>query len=267
MILLLLLPGIASSQKTSIQGNGGVFLSALEQDLWQKGKIEPFSLFQAVDAQMVDKENWNNLINELEVKRAKTKKDYNFIKSLFQKSHKTLFRHYQQHATFNATLTDGNFDCVSGSAALGMLLERFGYDFDIIETDYHVFIMLQIDNRDIILESTLPIGGMITRPSEVQAYLNSYKPKENAKLNSLNTRIGNTEIDISDNSIFRKVNLTQLAGLLYYNDAIYDFNSQKYKVAAVQLAKAYTLYESERILGLKELSEELASGKELLANN
>ncbi len=221
-------------------------------------------LFQAVDAiQENSLEEWNILYADLKEKRLKTKKDYNFIRYLFQKSHKTLFRNYEQHSTFNAMLSEGNFDCVSGSAALGILLNEFGFDYDIIETDYHVFIMVSLDGKNIILESTLPVGGMISSTSEVQAYLDSYKPKENAKLASLNTRIGNSEIDISDNSIFRKVNLTQLAGLLYYNDAILDFNSQKYLRASRQLQKAYALYRSDRIAGLQSLSEDLASGSTL----
>ncbi|MDN3203811.1 hypothetical protein [Algoriphagus sediminis] len=266
-LILLISPRVLHSQDVSKQEIRAAFLSDLERDLWEKGVDEPFNLFQAVDAQKLERDLWEKLITELDAKKDRTRKDYNFIRALFQKSHKRLFKDYQQHATFNETLTTGKFDCVSGSAALGMLLSRYGYDFDIIETDYHVFIMVELEDRDIILESTLPVGGLISRSSDVKAYLDSYKPKEDAKLNSLNTRIGTTEIELGDNSIFRKVNLTQLAGLLYYNDAIFDFNSQKYESAAIQLTKAYSLYESDRILGLKELSEELASGKALLADN
>lgn len=243
------------------------FESSLERNLWEEGQIEPIKLFQAVDPiSTVKSDTWKTLVSELGRKKAKSKNDYNFIRTLFQKTHKRFLKEYEQHSTFNAMLEEGNFDCVSGSAALGLLLTEFGYDFDIVETDYHVFIMVNLEGRNIILESTLPIGGMISKTSEVQAYLDSYKPKENAKLSSLNTRIGNSEVDISDNSIFRKVNLTQLAGLLYYNDGILQFNSQDYETAAVQLLKAYELYKSERIAGLMELSEDLATDKKLVAN-
>ncbi len=56
-------------------------------------------------------------------------------------------------------LKEGRYDCVSGSAALGLLLERYGYSFDIVETDYHVFIVVHLGLQKAILESTLPIGG------------------------------------------------------------------------------------------------------------
>lgn len=242
------------------------FQSNLERELWAQGQEEPLKLFKAVDPiPDANSAEWQEIVKVLADKKAKTKNDYKFIRTLFQKTHKKLLKNYKQHSTFNAMLTEGDFDCVSGSAALGLLLKEFGYNFDIIETDYHVFIMVNLDGKNIILESTLPIGGLISKTSEVQAYLDSYKPKENATLSSMNTRIGNSEADISDNSIFRKVNLTQLAGLLYYNDGIFEFNSQQYKSAADQLLKAYELYQSDRIAGLMELSEDLASGKKLIA--
>ncbi|MHA7131913.1 hypothetical protein [Algoriphagus namhaensis] len=243
------------------------FTNDLEQHYWEEGKNEPLLLFKAVDAQPLSSQTWNDLVEELKKKKSKTRKDYNFLRSLFQKTHKHLLKNYEQHSTFNDMLVSGNFDCVSGSAALGLLLEKFDYDFDIIETDYHVFIMVHLEGKDIILESTLPIGGLIAKTSEVQRYLDSYKPKENATLGSISTRIGNIDAELTENSIFRKVNLTQLAGLLYYNDAIRDFNSQRYQTAVQQLEKAYALYHSDRIAGLKDLSEDLASGKKLLARH
>lgn len=264
--LLLLSLGSIGAQGQENTAIPTVFESSLERHLWEVGQSDPVKLFQAVDpVSTIQSDKWENLRAELQQKRQKTTNDYKFVRSIFQKTHKYLLKDYQQHATFNAMLEKGAFDCVSGSAALGLLLDEFGIDYAIVETDYHVFITVHLDGKDLILESTLPIGGLIYKASDVQAYLNSYKPKENAKLSSISTRIGSVETAIEDNSIFRKVNLTQLAGLLYYNDGIYEFNSQKYGVAADQLRKAYQLYPSDRIAGLKELSEDLASGKKLLA--
>ncbi|WP_332914370.1 hypothetical protein [Algoriphagus boritolerans] len=92
----------------------------------------------------------------------------------------------------------------------------------------------------------------------MEKYLDSYKPAEFAQPKSFNQRLAGHEIDYSDNSIFRKVDLKQLAGLQYYNDAIVYFNSQAFGQAVDQLSKAYLLYPSDRILGLRELSIELA---------
>ena len=238
---------------------GLVFNTEAEKNFWASGAGDPFRLFQAVQAnETQDTEKWNELVRVLDAKANKKGDQLNFLRQIFQKSHQVLLKKYIQHSTFNAMLSEGKFDCVSGSAALGLLLDRYGYSYDIIETDYHVFIVVDVDGKDIVLESTLPVGGMITTPSEVEKYLDAYKPEEFAQLKVLNQRLAGPEIDYSDNSIFRKVSLQQLAGLQYYNDAIVHFNAQAFGPAIEQLSKAYLLYPSDRILGLRELSVDLA---------
>jgi len=250
---------IGKSQTDVLAHEKLTFDSQKEQAIWTSGDENPFQLFQAVQAdKIVSEDAWTILVSDLDFKAAKRATDVNFLRQIFQKSHQKLFKKYEQHSTFNLMLSEGQFDCVSGSAALGMLLERYGYEFDIIETDYHVFIVVNLEGKKIVLESTLPIGGMITSPSEVEKYLDAYKPQKSATLKAVNQRLAGPEIDYSDNAIFRKVTLTQLAGLQYYNDAIVHFNAQAFGQAVEQLSKAYLLYPSDRILSLRELSIDLA---------
>ena len=250
---------LGQAQEVFENKEGIVFSSEAEKAIWISGTEDPFQLFRAVQAKNTENsEKWNLLIEDLDSKSEKKGDELNFLRQIFQKTHQVLLKKYIQHSTFNAMLSEGKYDCVSGSAALGLLLERYGYAYDIVETDYHVFIVVHINGKDIVLESTLPVGGMITSPSEVQKYLDAYKPEEFSQLKSLNQGLAGTKIDYSDNSIFRKVNLQQLAGLQYYNDAIVHFNSQAFRPAVEQLSKAYLLYPSDRILGLRELSVDLA---------
>lgn len=234
------------------------FETKLEESIWTEQKADPLKLFTAIHADEVHVQKWEELVQELDLKRLKTKNDYNFLRSIFQKSHQSILKEYVQYSTFNDMLKEGKFDCVSGSATLGMLLDRYSYDYQIVETDYHVFLIVSVDGKDIILESTLPVGGMISSPSEVRAYIESYKPVEFAQLASLTERLGNPELDISDRAIFRKVSLIELAGLQYYNDAISHFNEQSFGLASKQLSKALILYDSERIKNLKDLAKEQA---------
>ena len=259
---LLIVSGLAQaafSQTHLSEDTGLKFGSELEQAIWQTGSEEPFQWFRAVQADdSVPEAVWQSLVEELDIKAAKHSADLNLLRQIFQKTHQKLFKKYEQHSTFNTMLAEGKYDCVSGSAALGMLLERYNYNYDIVETDYHVFIVVNLDGKKIVLESTLPIGGMITTPSEVEKYLAAYKPTELSELKVLNQRLAGPDIDYSDNVTFRKVDLKQLAGLQYYNDAIAHFNSQAFGLAVEQLSKAYLLYPSDRILDLREASIELA---------
>jgi hypothetical protein len=155
-------------------------------------------------------------------------------------------------------LDKGSYDCVSGSAALGLLLERYGYSFDVVETDYHVFIQVYLTGKTLILESTLPVGGMITSTSGVRNYLAAYLTEGVPVARDISEGLAGTKVDFTDNTIFRKVSLNELAGLQHYNEAIVHFNTQNYKQAIDLLSKAYTYYPSERIEGLKALSIDLA---------
>ncbi|MFL0682460.1 MAG: hypothetical protein ACK4SF_03335 [Algoriphagus aquaeductus] len=249
--------GIA--QQKPLQQDYLFFGSEIEKEIWNSEQKNPYQLFKAVNALPdLPDEKWDILVKELDQKAGKEKDQLSLLRTIFQKTHQRLLRKYEQHSSFNAMLSEGKFDCVSGSAALGLLLDRYGYDFDVVETDYHVFIQVRLDEKTIILESTLPVGGMITLPSEVDKYLSAYLPQKDAKATSFNQRLAGQAIDIREGTIFRKVNLTELAGLQYYNDAIVHFNTQQYGQAVQQLSKAYLLYPSDRIEGLRELSIDLA---------
>jgi hypothetical protein len=247
------------SQNTAVDLDNLVFESEAEQQIWKRNPSDPFQYFKALDAALLSSDSkWGSLISELDEKANKTNDRLSLVRTIFQKSHQRLFKKYEQHSSFNTMLSEGKYDCVSGSAVLGLLLEKYGFDFDILETDYHVFIQVTIGGKPIILESTLPVGGMITTPSEVEKYLSSYLPKKESTIQNFNQRLAGPSLGETENSIFRNVNLKQLAGLQYYNDAIVHFNNQSYGQAVHQLSKAYLLYPSDRIEGLRELSIDLA---------
>jgi hypothetical protein len=217
-----------------------------------------YLLFLEESEQTVSLTNWEALQSELDQKAAKKLDSIALLRVIFQKTHQRLLKNYRQHSTFSNMLDQGAYDCVSGSAALGLLLERYGYSFDVVETDYHVFIQVYLEGKTLILESTLPVGGMITAPSAVTNYLAAYLSEGAPVARNISEGLAGTKINSFDNTIFRKVNLSELAGLQHYNEAIVHFNKQNYKQAIDLLTKAYARYPSERIEGLKALSINLA---------
>jgi tetratricopeptide (TPR) repeat protein len=202
--------------------------------------------------------NWEALQLELDAKASKKMDSLSLLRVIFQKTHQRLLKDYTQHSSFADLLESGAYDCVSGSAALGLLLDRYGYAYEVVETDYHVFIQVYLDGKKIILESTIPVGGMITAPSAVNDYLGAYLNEGKPVARNINEGLAGAKVDTSDNTIFRKVNLAEWAGLQHYNEAIVHFNQQEYRQAIDLLSKALVLYPSERIEGLKDLSIELA---------
>lgn len=217
-----------------------------------------YSLFLDESEATTPAANWHALQQELDEKAAKKMDSLALLRIIFQKTHQRLLKNYRQHSTFSNLLEKGSYDCVSGSAALGLLLERYGYSFDVVETDYHVFIQVYLAGKTLILESTVQVGGMITSSSEVNKYLAAYLTEGVPAARDISEGLAGTKVDFTDNTIFRKVSLNELAGLQHYNEAIVHFNTQNYKQAINLLSKAYTYYPSERIEGLKELSIDLA---------
>ena len=217
-----------------------------------------YSLFLDESEVIAPVANWEALQLELDEKAAKKMDSLALLRVIFQKTHQRLFKNYLQHSTFSNMLDKGAYDCVSGSAALGLLLDRYGYSFDVVETDYHVFIQVYLTGKTIILESTLPVGGMITSTSAVNNYLAAYLNEGAPVARDISEGLAGTKVNSLDNTIFRKVNLSELVGLQHYNEAIVHFNSQNYKLAIDLLTKAYARYPSERIEGLKALSIDLA---------
>lgn len=217
-----------------------------------------YSLFLDESEATTPAANWHALQQELDQKATKKMDSLALLRIIFQKTHQRLLKNYRQHSTFSNLLEKGSYDCVSGSAALGLLLERYGYSFDVVETDYHVFIQVYLAGKTLILESTVQVGGMITSSSEVNKYLAAYLTEGVPAARDISEGLAGTKVDFTDNTIFRKVSLNELAGLQHYNEAIVHFNTQNYKQAINLLSKAYTYYPSERIEGLKELSIDLA---------
>lgn len=224
----------------------------------EQSQSASFFLFLEESEKTPASTNWEALQLELDAKAAKKLDSLSLLRVIFQKTHQRLLKDYTQHSSFADLLETGAYDCVSGSAALGLLLDRYGFTFEVVETDYHVFIQVYLDGKTLILESTLPVGGMITAPSAVSNYLAAYLNEGKPVARNINEGLAGTRVDASDNSIFRKVNLTELAGLQHYNEAIVHFNQQEYRQAIDLLSKALALYPSERIEGLKDLSIDLA---------
>ncbi len=240
------------------QGNGQQTIISGFSEQINPAQPASFFLFLEESEKSPATSNWEALQLELDAKASKKLDSLSLLRVIFQKTHQRLLKDYTQHSSFSDLLESGAYDCVSGSAALGLLLDRYGYTYEVVETDYHVFIQVYLDGKTLILESTLPVGGMITAPSAVSDYLGDYLNEGKPVARNISEGLAGTKVDTSDNTIFRKVNLSELAGLQHYNEAIVHFNQQEYRQAIDLLSKALVLYPSERIEGLKDLSIDLA---------
>lgn len=185
----------------------------------------------------------------LEEKREIIKKDLNFLRYLFAKTHAKFLKNYREYTSFAELLNNGYYNCLTGTALYALLLEHFHYDFNIIETNYHIFIEVTLDKRIILFETTDPIDGFVVDSKEVYHRLAYYR--ENRLAEQPYSRRSQNAYKFSFD-LFRYVSLDELTGLLYYNLAVDAFNHQNIRESIVFLNKAKTCYKSPR---LKELAQ------------
>ncbi|HEY9117061.1 MAG TPA: hypothetical protein VIN11_04495, partial [Roseivirga sp.] len=116
-------------------------------------------------------QNFDQTIAQLEKIKSRKRTDYAFLKAVFYKTHSSVLKDYDRLATMDQTLTDGKFGCLTGTAIYALILEHFGYEYDIIELPNHVFIHMTVDGNSYVYESTLPMNGFRRTTAEMENLL------------------------------------------------------------------------------------------------
>jgi hypothetical protein len=182
-----------------------------------------------------------HFVSKLERKEL-NRKSTDFIRFLFTATRQKFLRHYQDYAGFSEMAVNGKYNCLTGTALYALLLDHFNIEYQIIETNYHIFLIAVTAEGQILIESTDPSHGFVTNPQEIKKRITLYK--QNKVLETEDRR----RYYRYNFTLFNQVNLDQLEGLLHYNHAIAAFNQQNLPLAINHLSKALDLYNSPRIV-------------------
>jgi hypothetical protein len=183
----------------------------------------------------------DQFISDLRVKRGKLKSDEVFLRYTFREAHKTFFKNYKAYSQFPEIFESGNYDCLSATSFFSVVLDAFGFEYKIIETNYHIFMVVEGDQKQLLLESTDEINGIVTNEEVIKERLARYQ--EN-KMYTSSTGKYYYQYDLD---LYQQVMPQQLTGLLYYNQAVTAFNMNDLVVCAQRLKKAIRIYNSPRI--------------------
>ena len=188
-------------------------------------------------------------LKHLRSKQAKYRSDRKFLSYFFYKVHRKFLKQYQSHATLYELLERGGYDCVTGSALYALLLDGLGMNYQVHEFPYHVYLtVITAEHDTLMIESTDPQYGFVTQAAEQKKRFAHYsQPPSNADSGYS-----------YDFSIQEDIGLTELAGLSYFNEAVYYYNKQEFQQALRWLQLAEHLYESQRIEAFKRLIASLA---------
>lgn len=169
----------------------------------------------------------------------KNKTERKSLKLLFKKAHRDFLRNYKAYATVEDVFENGNFDCLSGTYFLSLCLRDLGIKSRIIETNYHIFLIAETNQGEVLLESTDRYNGFVANNKKMEARILDYRKN---RLNEENNRLY-----LSHVTIYRELLPNQLSGLFNFNQAVVSFHNNDLLASSKYLESAWRIYDNPRI--------------------
>lgn len=182
----------------------------------------------------------DHFIVRLEEKQKAFKRDVDFLQYLFTKTHNRFLKEYRDYSTFSQLVQKGYYNCLTGTALYALLLQHFNFDYAIMETNSHIFLLVQTGEQRILFEATDPVYGFVTAEHDVNERIARYQD------NTLSSSSEKTYYKFRSN-LYKKVSLHELTGLLYYNQSVDAYNNQNLYESIALLEKASGFYRSQRM--------------------
>ncbi len=181
------------------------------------------------------------------LKSKQSKKEMTFLHQIFWSTQKRFLKTYQPYEPFGELFESGKYDCLTATGLYSILLKEFGFEHSIIETNYHIFILVHTIKGDVLFETTDRYDGFVQDRSEIEKRIGTYqqnvvassRPKFNYYLYSFN--------------LYSEISSSQIVGLLHFNQAVKAFNKQEWMPCANQLAITRKTYDSQRVKELAAL--------------
>jgi hypothetical protein len=185
-------------------------------------------------------------INELvtDINKHHYRNEVRKLNTLFIKTHNRFLYTYDKYAGIEG-LVNGHYDCLTATSLFADILSRTGYRYSIVETNYHIFIMVNTKDGDVLLETTDRDNGFIDNQERMSKVLAQYRQ------NTLDT--STPQQYQYTFSLFKKVDVDQLPGLLYFNQAVKAFNAEKWDECSEKLSAAAMTTNSPHVAELTEL--------------
>ncbi len=195
----------------------------------------------------------NEFLAHLQKKQQKYRSEKRFLSYFFYKTHRKFLKRYRPHATFPELLEHGSYDCVTGTALYTLLLDALGVSYQVSEFPFHVYLSAITTEADtFLIESTDPQGGWITSPAEQKRRFAFY---------SQVTEQEDEAYFQYDFTIAETINLSQLVGLSYFNEAVANYNQRNIQQAVRLLSQAERWYASPRTESFKTLISAVAQNR------
>lgn len=172
------------------------------------------------------------------------------IKSIFKEIHDNLLTKYVLESRFERLLDHGEYNCVTASALYALAFEKFNIPYQLRSTTEHVYVIANPGPSQLVIETTDPVGGAFSYNEQYKkAYIDMLVKHKSISKQELN--------ESSLEGLFQKyfytsdtINLKQLIGYHYYNNAVELMQNENYEQSSNQLMKAYYLNKNKQVVHL-----------------
>ncbi|MEQ8555677.1 MAG: hypothetical protein RLQ12_12695 [Cyclobacteriaceae bacterium] len=198
------------------------------------------------------KSDLDELVDKLKSKRESYRNDNDaFLEWAFYYVHRKKLGWYENYVSFGDIFLGKKYDCLTGTILYSYLLDQLNYKFSIYELDYHIFMVVHLPGKNVLLEATDPLGGYINEATKIQERIDQFMADGNSIIDV--REVGELQKGLQGSEAVREtVDLHRLAGLQYFNLAVKAFTNNQYDEAHSYIRKAEKLYPSDRILGVKQ---------------
>lgn len=177
-------------------------------------------------------------LNDLKIRKEKFTADEAYLAEVFDYTHRKLLRSYVPYSQFNELMERGRYDCLSATALFSVLFTELGFHYQIIETNYHIFMMVDTARGSVLIETTDRFNGLVKGSDQIAARIKGYQ--QNQLISS------NKNFYAYQATIYQQVSADHLIGLLYFNQAVRHYNNQQWELCGEKLDAAMTRYPSPR---------------------
>lgn len=197
------------------------------------------------------------LIQKLDGDFEKHGSNEEMLRIIFYRAQQLMLNKYVQFSSFNELIQNGSFDCVSGTTLYALILDRYDFKYDIKETSFHVFLIVHLQEKEYIMESTSPLDGFIEDEGEIENFISKYEPSPSERVQQkISEKSGMLTSPLHQPLVYNSISLEELIGLQFFNRAISHYNQEQFFEAYNNIIKAKKYYASERLLTLSKILED-----------
>jgi hypothetical protein len=181
------------------------------------------------------------------------KNDPKFIQLVFETLHRKFLKQYRPYVDFHE-LQNGTYDCLTATSLFAVVLADLNISYQIIETNYHVFLLAQWKSSKVLIETTDRLNGLVFDKTELEKRIRGYRD------NQLATQpVGDKQQYAFGFKLFQPILPAELPGLLHFNKAVNFYNAGNWRASMHHIALMRQSYASPRTAALSALLAETVS--------